>query len=248
MTFAKTIKNLFLRKDNQLQIETDMHSHLIPFIDDGSNSFKESVDLIKGLIEIGYKRLILTPHINKFPYPNTKDSVLRKFEIFYDNIIYENLNIEMGIAGEYFFDEAFIELVEKDELLTFGDKHILFEFSFAYPPLNFKSTIFKLLDKGYKPVLAHPERFFYLAKHFERYKQLRELNILFQININSLSGYYSQKVQQTTKRLIDCGYVDFLGSDTHHQKHIDSLKKSVKNRYYAKIFQNNFILNDALII
>ena len=248
MTFGKNIKNFFLQKNNQLKIKTDIHSHLIPFIDDGSNSLEESIDLIKGLIKIGYERLILTPHINKIPYPNTRDSVLKKFEIFYDNIIYKDLNIQMGVAGEYFFDDAFIKLVEKDELLTFGDKHILFEFSFAYPPANFKSTIFKLLDKGYKPVLAHPERFFYLAKNFDRYTQLKELNILFQININSLSGYYSQGVKKTTQKLIECGYVDFLGTDTHHQKHINSLNKSIEDEYYAKIFQNNFILNDALRI
>ncbi len=248
MTYKDIRQIFFGRKTILSKVKTDIHSHLIPGIDDGSKSLNSSIELIKSLKSLGYRRLIITPHIKQEQFPNKAEDILEKFEQLKREISKRDISIQLDIAAEYFYDNNFIELIERDELLTFGDKYLLFELSYVSPPLNLEETISTLQSKGYKPVLAHPERFIYFYKKFEKYEELKRLGIYFQLNINSLSGYYSKIVQQNAKNLINRGYIDFIGSDTHHQRHIDTLKKSINNLYYNKIFEKNNILNDDLII
>ena len=242
------IKNYFFNQhNNKLNITTDIHSHLIPNIDDGSSSLEESIELIKSLKSLGYEKLITTPHIKKDQFPNTAESILEDFKILQQEIKKQNIMIEIDVAAEYFFDENFISLIDRGELLTFGDNYLLFELSYISPPLNLEEIIYKISSKGYKPVLAHPERFLYFCKNFEKYTRLKELGVYFQLNINSLSGYYSKVIKKNAEKLIEHSYIDFIGSDTHHQRHIKALKKSINSSYYNKIFETNNILNDKLV-
>lgn len=222
--------NLFKKKqqffDGDLSIlNCDMHSHLIPGIDDGSPDVETSIQLIEGLQEAGYKKLITTPHLMADLYPNTRQTIERGFDKLKSALLKKNNNIEIRAAAEYFLDDHFDSLLQsKEPLLTIKDNLVLVEFSFASAPFDYKEKLFNLQMKGYRPILAHPERYAYFHKKPEIYEELRNAGCLFQVNILSLDGYYGRSVAQMAERLFKSGFIEFLGTDLHHQKHLDHLR------------------------
>ena len=225
----------------------DVHSHLIPGIDDGSQSMKESIFLIKSLKDLGFKKLIITPHTMSHRFPNTSQIILLGLQKLKAEIKKQNIDIEIEAASEYYLDEHFSDLLTKRDLLTFGDNYLLFEMSFALKPVNLEAIVFKIITAGYKPVLAHPERYLFMHRDLDLYAQLKELGVLFQLNLNSLSGYYSKPVQIIAYKLIKNGWIDFIGSDTHKEKHIEHFSKNLNSTLLKKIFKNNTILNEQLL-
>lgn len=243
------LKFLF-KKDlslNQIvqQIKVDIHSHLIPSIDDGAQNLEESELLIQSLIHLGYTKLITTPHIN-VNYPNTPDIIKKNYEMLINFLSSKNINISIEFAAEYMLDEGF-SFHLKSGLLTFGKQNfVLIETSHHIKPDRLREIIFDIQMKGYKPVFAHPERYLYLWNNKEQYFELKEQGLYFQVNINSLSGYYTEKPKSIAKFLMKNGLVDFLGSDTHHQKHIEMLNKSLVDETLIAYIQSSKILNNTL--
>jgi len=225
---------------------TDLHSHLIPCIDDGSKSMEQSIEMIKELKQMGFQKLITTPHIMSHRYPNTKDGILKSFDNLQNELQKQNIDICMQVASEYYYDEHFIELIRNKDLLTFGDNNILFELSYTTPAFGIEQTVYELLNAGYKPILAHPERYTYFAMNPSKYHQIRELGLLFQININSTNDFYGKGAKTAVKYLIDEGLVDFVGSDTHRPKYIESLKQSIGTKIFRNIEEKNQIKNNYL--
>jgi protein-tyrosine phosphatase len=225
---------------------TDLHSHLIPCIDDGSKSMEQSIEMIKELKQMGFKKLITTPHIMSHRYPNTKDGILKSFDNLQNELQKQNIDICMQVASEYYYDEHFIELIRNKDLLTFGDNNILFELSYTTPAFGIEQTVYELLNAGYKPILAHPERYTYFAMNPSKYHQIRELGLLFQININSTNDFYGKGAKTAVKYLIEEGLVDFVGSDTHRPKYIESLKQSIGTKIFRNIEEKNQIKNNYL--
>ena len=177
-------------------IKVDLHSHLLPGIDDGSQNMLESASLIKGFKELGYQKLITTPHIMGDFYRNTPEIIHEQLHLLKAYLKDIEVEIEIEAAAEYYLDEWFIQMIEKgDEILTFGNNYVLFETSFMNKPQQLLDTIFKMQSQGYQPVLAHPERYTYLYDDPELLQTLRERGVLFQINLNSLTGYYSRSAQ-----------------------------------------------------
>jgi len=237
----------FNKKKNSLT-SVDIHSHLIPSIDDGVKSIEISIKLIEELITIGYKKLIITPHINS-GYPNQKDDILNRYQLLREELIKKDIQIDLDIGAEYCIEEFFIELLYKEKLLSFGDKnYLLFEFPHIMPPsLNIEDLIYEITLKGYTPILAHPERYIYWHFNLDKFIELKEMGILFQLNLNSLNGYYGIGIEKCAKWLIKNSLIDFIGSDTHHQTHINNLKKVISSSAYKKIFNSNNILNNQLL-
>ncbi len=236
---------------NILPITVDMHSHLLPGIDDGCKSFEESIELIKELIDLGYKKLICTPHIMGDFYRNTPEIILGKLDQLTDIIQQLELNIELGAAAEYYLDESFMERINKAEkLLCFGkEKYLLFETSYMNASPHIENVIFMLQSLGYTPVLAHPERYVYLFENYnEKLHELHEKGVLFQININSLSGYYSRPSKKIAEYLIDEDLVSFLGTDMHGKRHFQSLLKSRETNHYKKALSQQLLNNKLLEI
>ncbi len=240
--------NSFKKADNSLPdfYQVDLHSHLIPKIDDGSQSMEESIELIKELKSIGFTKLITTPHTMMHRFPNTKDDILRGFEKLQDEVINQNIDIKLEVASEYYYDDHFIELIRKKDLLTFGDNHILFEMSYTTPAFGLEQTIYELLKAGYKPILAHPERYTYFSSKPEKYEKLKDNGLLFQLNVNSTDGFYGKNPQKAAKYLINHGLIDFVGSDTHRPKYVQALKKSLANKTFRNIEDKNTIKNNYL--
>jgi protein-tyrosine phosphatase len=228
-------------------IFVDMHSHLIPNIDDGSKSLDESVDLIQKLRTLGYKKIITSPHIISDLYRNTPETISAGLAVLQKRLLAENIEIEIGAAAEYYLDEGFIDKLNKAEpLMTFGEKYVLFETSYMNEPAQLHQAIFLMRTLGYIPVLAHPERYIYLYHDFSAFKKIYGMDVLFQVNLNSLAGYYSKPAKHFAEKLIDNNMVDFVGTDCHGARHVEVLKQVKESAYYKKLTKLN-LLNNSLL-
>ena len=244
--FSSLFKNSS-KKNLPENLSIDLHSHLIPGIDDGVKTLEESIEIISKLKELGFNKIITTPHIMSHRFPNTKEIILNGLEIVRRELKNQNIDIELEAAAEYYFDENFFNLIEKNDLLTFGDNYILFELSYINKPFGLEQTIFKLLSKGYKPILAHPERYSFFSSDFSKYDKLKNTGVRFQLNLNSTVGFYGKKPKKAAKYLVDNGLVDFVGSDIHSKRYLDSFSKAVYTKETHELFEKNKIKNYKLI-
>lgn len=227
-------------------IGTDIHSHLIPGIDDGPESMEQSVELIRSMYNLGYKKFITTPHIMMDYFKNTPDIINKRIAELRKAINEAQIPVTVEAAAEYLLDEGFVKKFHARELLTFGKKYILVEISFYFPPESLFQTLFDLKLEGYIPILAHPERYGYWHHNFEQYITLKDREILFQINLPSLTGYYSHEVRKITEQLIDNNMVDFVGTDAHNMVYIDHVDKSRYSKHLEKLLQSGKLLNNTL--
>ena len=221
----------FQKTDSDFKpLVTDMHSHLIPGIDDGSKTIEKSVEYIEGLIDLGYQKIITTPHIMGDHYPNTPKTILSGLEELKAALVKKNISIPISAAAEYFVDDYFVELLDsKTQLLTLPGNRILIEFSTFAPPSNGLETVFRLKTMGYQPVLAHPERYVYYANQFEIFEKLKSTGCELQLNLLSPIGHYGSLQKKLAKQLLKNDLIDFVGTDLHHGGHLDILRKSLKN-------------------
>jgi tyrosine-protein phosphatase YwqE len=206
----------------------DMHSHLLPGIDDGSPDSETSLELIKGLQELGYRKFITTPHILWDMYKNDATTIGAAYQELQQAAQQQNNSaVPVKAAAEYFLDEHFDELLENNvPLLTLHENWVLVEFSFVTTPLNFKDKLFNMQMKGYQPVLAHPERYLYFMSDKKWYDELKNAGCYFQLNILSLAGYYGKASLQLAHYLINKKYVNLLGTDCHHFRHLNTLRNA----------------------
>lgn len=206
---------------------TDMHSHLLPGIDDGSPDEATSLTLIRGLQQLGYRQFITTPHIMWDVHKNNATTIGSAHSKLETAIQQESLSVPVKAAAEYYLDDHFDHLLSEDiPLLPVKDNLVLVEFSFVAPPRNLKDMLFELQIKGYKPILAHPERYNYLVSQKEWYDELKEAGCYFQLNLLSLTGYYGKVTNELAQYLIKKKYIDLLGTDLHHERHLEALVTS----------------------
>lgn len=244
-------QNLFARKpatNSQQQGEVslaslvvDMHSHLLPGLDDGAETLAHSLDLLRELRSLGFGKLIMTPHVMGDFYKNTPEGIRAALAMLRMAAAEAGLSdVILECAAEYYLDEWLgRKLADGTELLTFGGerRYLLIETSYLNEPLNLTGTIFDLKAAGYRPVLAHPERYVYFYGRFAEIEKLRqEQGVLLQLNLNSLAGYYSPAARHVAEKLIDARLVDFVGTDTHHLRHTAALaNKTLKSAYFHKL-------------
>ncbi len=218
---------LFKKKKNFPDLSVignDMHSHLLPGIDDGSPDTETSIELIRGMMALGYKKFVTTPHIYWDLYQNTPETIQAAHTELRAAVTEAGLEVDIHYAAEYFLDEHFDELLEQDApLLTIKDNLILVEISFINAPFDLKEILFKLQMKGYQPILAHPERYAYMKMNKEFYQTLKDTGCLFQLNLLSLTNYYGKITNELANYLIKKDFIDFLGTDLHHHRHLDAL-------------------------
>jgi len=234
--------NLF-RKKELFSIRCDLHSHLIPGIDDGSNTMEESIELLRGLSDLGCKRVITTPHVMVDVYNNSTQTILDGLQSLRDAAIEADLDIVIDAAAEYYLDEGFLPKLKSSDILTFNDKYLLFETSYVNRPLDLEDMIFQIQCAEYTPVFAHPERYRYMENNLHKFKELKKLGVLFQCNINSFGGYYGQSAYKNVVMLAREGMVDFLGSDLHNAKHLKFIKNIFGQREFNKLIKKNRLIN-----
>ncbi len=242
----------FLKKkekpvDTPPHLKVDLHSHLIPGIDDGSQSMEESLSLLKDMEALGYEKVITTPHIMSDAYKNTPKIIKSGLKKLREASSKEGINLEIDAAAEYYLDDGFYDLIQQGEVMTIKGKYLLFETSYISKPLRTEEMIFEITSAGYTPVMAHPERYRYIKEPMKEYSRFKELGILFQVNLNSFGGHYGKSAKILADFLSHNGMIDYLGSDVHHQKHVSSLHTVFLSDAYKNIFKHNKILNDELI-
>ena len=229
-----------------IPVTIDMHSHLLPGIDDGSESLEQSIEMIKTFRDMGYRKVITTPHIMADFYKNTPEIIEEKLQLVREELEAQRIPVEIEAAAEYYLDEGLMDKLNKEiPLLTFGEKYLLFETSYISPIASIDKAIFTMKMQGYQPVLAHPERYIYLYHNFDEIIRIQEIGVLLQININSLSGYYSKAAKVFAEQLIDKKLVSFIGSDCHRPQHLEVMQQTSSQPYYRKVLQLN-LLNNTL--
>jgi protein-tyrosine phosphatase len=216
----------------------DMHSHLLPGIDDGAKSMEDSIALIRALMDLGYKSLVTTPHIMSEVYPNTSEIILGKLDLVRSKIKELGIEVEISAAAEYFMDDSFLKSLKEERLLTIFEDYLLVETSFMFAPVNLFDYFFQIELQGYKPIFAHPERYNYYHDNYGIYKEIKERGIKLQLNILSLTGYYGEPVKKIAVQLLKDNLINFIGTDTHHTRHINALKKLSTDPQTYKILLN----------
>jgi len=221
------------KSKNLLHLGADVHSHLLAGIDDGVKSLEEAEKVILEFHKQGYHKLVTTPHIMSDHYKNDPDIIHKKLSELRTHLLSKSINIQIEAAAEYYLDETFFQQVNTGQkLLSFGKGYLLFETNYLSEPYQLKDFIFKITTQGYKPVLAHPERYQYMS--LEKAEDLRNRGVLFQINALSLIGHYSKAIQSMAYKLIDRGWIEFIGSDCHNLMHANALNQVMKNKYFKK--------------
>jgi protein-tyrosine phosphatase len=221
-----------------------MHSHLLAGLDDGVKSNEEALTIIEKLHGLGYRKLITTPHIMSDYYRNTPETIHGKLNELNEFLRKQGTDMTVEASAEYYLDEEVISKVSRQEkLLTMGDNYLLFETNFFTEPYQLNDFIFNLITQGYKPILAHPERYHYMT--LAKAEDLRSRGVYLQLNMTSLADAYGPAVYRMAVKLIEKGWVDFLGSDCHNLDHTEQLRAASQNKYFAKALHLP-LLNNSL--
>jgi len=243
--------SFFRKKEKQLDpitfetVNCDIHSHFIAGIDDGSPDLETSVELVKKMKSLGFKKLVTTPHIMHDFYRNTPEIILSGLEDLKSELKAQSIDIEISAAAEYYVDFYFeSKLDANEEFLTFGDKRILIETSFISEPPNFSESIFKLQLKGYKVILAHPERYGYMS--IEDMKKYKNRSVELQLNLLSLLGYYGSECKHKAEKLIENNMVDYVGTDCHNLKQALLYEKCFTNKHWHTLEKSGTLKNHLL--
>ena len=229
-----------------IPVQVDLHSHLLPGLDDGVQSLEESMEIIRLLAQHGFRKVITTPHVMSDFYPNESKDIREKCAQLSESVKQEGIPVIVEAAAEYYLDEIFLERIAKgSEFLTFGKNYLLFETSFINEPTFLKEAIFRMNTLGYQPVLAHPERYMYLASDPKRIEDLLNMQVLFQINLNSVTGYYSSASKKLAVQLMEKGLVHFVGSDCHNIVQMRSYLEAWQHKHIS-LLDNCTLLNNSL--
>lgn len=229
--------SLFRKKSSEVRaankdfsfLSVDIHNHVLPGIDDGATDVQTSLQLINELHNLGFQKVIATPHILADLYPNSPLTIREAFET--TGITASSL----GYAAEYMLDDQFEQKIAEGKLLTMGDKYILIEMSYLAETRNVWEIIFQLGIHGYKPILAHPERYNYYHTQFDIYKRFKNTGCLLQLNLLSVTGYYGPGVKKVAEKLLKEGLVDLAATDLHHERHLGALQKMPFSREWNTI-------------
>lgn len=235
------------KRTHTLPIWVDIHSHLLPGLDDGVKSIEESMYILRILQQLGYQKVITTPHVMHDHYPNSSVDILSKLEEVKKALKTHQIKIKIEAAAEYYLDEKFIDKLEKKErFLTFGDNYLLFETSFFNKPAFLEDAIFTMNTQGYKPVLAHPERYGYLQQDIKLAGRLKNMNAYLQMNLLSCTDFYSVEVKKFARKLLKANLIDFVGSDCHNALQVNEIKTKISDRD-IKLLNTQRLLNRSLL-
>lgn len=213
-----------------------MHNHLLPGIDDGSPDTATSLRLIEGLLNLGYEKFYSTPHVLGEVHPNTPATIAAAASQLQAALNAEGVPLA-GFAAEYMIDYEAEERMLQGEVLTLPGGYVLIEMSYAVESPNIREMIFQLQTKGYKPILAHPERYPYYYGRADQYELLFDAGADLQINLLSLGGYYGKAAQNVAEKLIEQGLISWLGTDLHHDRHLAALQQLAGNKKALRLIE-----------
>lgn len=205
----------------------DIHSHVLPGIDDGAKTMQDSQFLLDSMKQLGFSKVITTPHTMGNVWNNTSDIINTTLHKVQSELPSLAQATNLQAASEYFLDEHLMELAVQGSLLPLKDSYILVEMSYLNAPLQLYDFLFELQLKGYQLILAHPERYSFLHANKKEYTKLKKAGCKFQLNLLATVGYYGKEVAEITDVLLKEEMYDFVGSDIHHKFHIESFLRKV---------------------
>ncbi len=229
--------NFFRRKPAEtveLFFHTDIHCHLVPGIDDGQKEAVPAAELVAREYGWGIRRIITTPHVTQDTFENTPEIISNAFEKLRAAVESNGTDIELLHSAEYRLDGFFQQQLEAGNLTPMPNRYLLVENSFIQEAWHLDELLFDLKIRGFRPILAHPERYSYYFSKRDRYEQLHNAGTLFQVNLLSLAGHYGKDVKHTAEYLIDNHMVDFLGSDMHNLTHCEAIEAYIGSKDYRR--------------
>lgn len=234
------------RAFTQSPLTVDVHAHILPNLDDGASSVEQSISIIKGLQALGYKKIIATPHVMSGFYNNSYEDILQSLHLLRGILKRYNIPIELEASAEYYLEDNLFNAIEREEILSFGNqkKYLLFEASFIAKTAYLIDSARRIQQAGYIPVLAHPERYISL-NNIDTLTRLLFNGILFQVNIGSLTGYYSKQAQEIAETLVKKNMVAFFGTNCHNENQLKSIKAAFELPYFRYAAKEN-VLNNTL--
>lgn len=233
----------FKSTKTELNFRTDIHSHILPGIDDGAQKLDDSITMVEGLIELKLENLYFSPHINGVRFPNTNKSIKEKYDLLKGELINRGIHIKTNVCAEYFIDSSFRQsAISGDKFICLPFDHVLVETSLTQKSMILHTVIFELREKGFLPILAHPERYLYFRK--DDFKDLKRIGCKFQVNMLSLASYYGKSVKENARNLIKENMIEFAGTDLHNKHQIKYLKnKRLINEINSINVQNDIFLS-----
>ncbi len=243
--------NFFKKKPKEplkLFYNTDVHCHILPGVDHGSQSVEDSLEMLRAEMDMGISRVILTSHVTAETFENTPESLRAAFAVLQDAVRQEGLPVELHVSAEYRIDEYWNEQYAAGNVLPMPGNHVLLENSFTQELISIDQLLFELQCKGYKPILAHPERYRYYRERKDRYTKLHTASVKFQVNILSLAGYFGPGARDTALWLVNNGLCDMLGSDMHSMDHAHVIQDYLASKEWRKLapMLEGRILNDTV--
>lgn len=229
--------NFFSKKSQEeprLFFKTDIHSHVVPGIDDGSPSVERSVELVSRMQKWGLEKLIITPHVTQDTFENTPEIISEAYGRLQEGLQAAGIEIDVDYSAEYRIDEMFVEQLEAGIVRRLHGDYLLVENSYIQEPYNIDQILFQVSMKGFHPILAHPERYIYYYNKLNRYDELHSNGILFQVNLLSLAGYYGKEAKKIAEMLIEKDYVDYVGTDLHRRTHVEVIEKYLTTKDYRR--------------
>ena len=230
---------LFKRNKEQVKLfyNTDVHSHILPGVDHGSQSVEQSLEMLRAEMDMGINRVILTSHVTAITFENTRETLMDAYQKLLQAVSDEGLEMELHLSAEYRMDEYFDKEYKADHLIPMPGNHILLENSFQQELLNLDELLFDMQVKGYRTILAHPERYNYYSRRRKRYEQLHNAGARFQVNILSFTGYFGEEARDSALWFAENGMIDYLGSDMHNVKHAHIIMDYLNSKEWRKLSQ-----------
>ena len=242
---------LFGNNKEQVKLfyNTDIHCHILPGVDHGSQSVEQSLEMLRAEQEMGISRVILTSHVTAVTFENTQESLMKAYDVLKKAVAEAGLDIELRVSAEYRMDEYFDKEYAADHLIPMPGNHILLENSFQQELMNLNELLFDMQVKGYKTILAHPERYSYYSRRRKRYEELHNAGARFQVNILSFTGYFGEEARESALWFAHNEMIDYLGSDMHNLKHAHIIMDYLHSKEWKKLSKiiEPTVKNDMII-
>lgn len=230
-------------------VRVDIHTHILPGIDDGAPTLASSIKIARSMVEAGFSKVIATPHVMRNYYENTFETIRQAKSELVRELEKQRIPLKVETAAEYFLDTNLVDYVKSDlPLLTMGVSgqrpYMLVETGIKNEPAELERLIQELNRRHTRLILAHPENYIYLQNNFDRAIELFRMGVYFQVNCSSFHSHAESEVMRFVRRLVDYRMVSFVGSNLHHETQVPVLIESAKQPYFQLLTEIGLMNND----